>query len=188
MRFTELDLDPRLQQAIADRGYTELTPVQELTLAKSLKGQDVAVQSQTGTGKTAAFLITLFPHLLKHSKSCPAQGPHHRPDPRAGRPDRGRGPAPQPAHRAPDRLLLRRRRLHRPAGPDQGRPGHHHRHAGAAARPGREEAAQLQGVRLPRHRRGRPALRHGLPARPPRTSSSRCPSASTARACSSAPR
>ena len=69
MLFTELALDPRLLQSIADRGYTELTPVQELTLAKSLKGQDVAVQSQTGTGKTAAFLITLFSHLLKHPKS-----------------------------------------------------------------------------------------------------------------------
>jgi len=69
MRFTELDLDPRLQRAIADRGYTDLTPVQERTLAESLKGRDVAVQSQTGTGKTAAFLITLFSHLLKHSKS-----------------------------------------------------------------------------------------------------------------------
>jgi len=68
MRFTELDLDPRLQQAIADRGYTELTPVQELTLDKSLKGQDVAVQSQTGTGKTAAFLITLFSHILRHHR------------------------------------------------------------------------------------------------------------------------
>jgi ATP-dependent RNA helicase RhlB len=69
MLFTELELDPRLQQAIVDRGYTVLTPVQELTLAKSLQGQDVAVQSQTGTGKTAAFLITLFSHLLRHSKS-----------------------------------------------------------------------------------------------------------------------
>jgi ATP-dependent RNA helicase RhlB len=70
MRFTELDLNPRLQQAIADRGYTDLTPVQERTLAVSLEGQDVAVQSQTGTGKTAAFLITLFSHLLKHHKSA----------------------------------------------------------------------------------------------------------------------
>jgi len=69
MLFTELELDPRLQRAIADRGYTDLTPVQERTLASSLKGRDVAVQSQTGTGKTAAFLITLFAHLLKHSKS-----------------------------------------------------------------------------------------------------------------------
>lgn len=68
MRFMELDLDHRLQQAIADRGYTELTSVQELTLDKSLRGQDVAVQSQTGTGKTAAFLITLFEHLLKQAR------------------------------------------------------------------------------------------------------------------------
>ncbi|OGD17013.1 MAG: hypothetical protein A2V76_07150 [Candidatus Aminicenantes bacterium RBG_16_63_14] len=68
MRFTELDLDPKLQLAIADRGYTDLTPVQELTLDRSLKGQDVAVQSQTGTGKTAAFLITLFAHLLRHHR------------------------------------------------------------------------------------------------------------------------
>ena len=70
MLFTELDLDPRLQQAIADRGYTELTSVQEKTLDKSLKGQDVAVQSQTGTGKTAAFLITLFSHILKRPKAA----------------------------------------------------------------------------------------------------------------------
>jgi ATP-dependent RNA helicase RhlB len=70
MLFTELSLDHRLQQSIADRGYTELTHVQELTLERSLKGQDVAVQSQTGTGKTAAFLITLFSHLLKYHKSA----------------------------------------------------------------------------------------------------------------------
>jgi ATP-dependent RNA helicase RhlB len=60
MLFTELNLDPRLQHAIAERGYTELTPVQELTLKETLAGHDVAVQSQTGTGKTAAFLITIL--------------------------------------------------------------------------------------------------------------------------------
>ncbi|HPW18279.1 MAG TPA: DEAD/DEAH box helicase [Candidatus Aminicenantes bacterium] len=70
MLFTELPLDPRLQQSIADRGYVELTHVQELTLGKSLEGRDVAVQSQTGTGKTAAFLITLYSHMLKHPKSA----------------------------------------------------------------------------------------------------------------------
>jgi ATP-dependent RNA helicase RhlB len=41
-------------------GFTELTPVQEKTLGITLAGRDVAVQSQTGTGKTAAFLITIF--------------------------------------------------------------------------------------------------------------------------------
>lgn len=65
MYFKELNLDPRLLRAIAERGYTELTPVQEQTLARTLQGQDVAVQSQTGTGKTAAFLITLYQRMLE---------------------------------------------------------------------------------------------------------------------------
>ena len=68
MLFTELALDPRLQQAIADRGYTELTSVQEKTLDKSLKGQDVAVQSQTGTGKTAAFALPTLSKIEKLGK------------------------------------------------------------------------------------------------------------------------
>jgi ATP-dependent RNA helicase RhlB len=67
MYFKELNLDPRLLRAIAERGYTELTPVQEQTLARTLQGQDVAVQSQTGTGKTAAFLITLYQRMLEAS-------------------------------------------------------------------------------------------------------------------------
>ena len=65
MYFKELNLDPRLQRSIADRGYVVLTAVQEQTLARTLEGQDVAVQSQTGTGKTAAFLITLFEKMLE---------------------------------------------------------------------------------------------------------------------------
>ncbi len=64
MLFNELNLNPKLLRAIAERGYTELTPVQERTLAVTLHGRDAAVQSQTGTGKTAAFLITLFESML----------------------------------------------------------------------------------------------------------------------------
>jgi ATP-dependent RNA helicase RhlB len=59
MLFKDMDLHPSLLLNIADRGYTETTPVQDRTLAETLEGRDVAVQSQTGTGKTAAFLITL---------------------------------------------------------------------------------------------------------------------------------
>jgi ATP-dependent RNA helicase RhlB len=69
MRFTELKIDPRLLQSVAERGYTELTQVQEQTLARTLNGEDVAVQSQTGTGKTAAFLITIFQHMLQAGPS-----------------------------------------------------------------------------------------------------------------------
>jgi ATP-dependent RNA helicase RhlB len=63
--FKELHLDPGLARGIAERGYTELTDVQDQTLARTLRGEDVAVQSQTGTGKTAAFLITIFQKMLE---------------------------------------------------------------------------------------------------------------------------
>jgi ATP-dependent RNA helicase RhlB len=67
MYFNELNLNPELLRGISDRGYTEMTPVQEQTLDVTLQGRDVAVQSQTGTGKTAAFLITLFERMLQDS-------------------------------------------------------------------------------------------------------------------------
>jgi ATP-dependent RNA helicase RhlB len=60
MTFEQLPLDPRLLRGIQEMGFTKLTPVQEKTLAITLTGLDAAVQSQTGTGKTAAFLITIF--------------------------------------------------------------------------------------------------------------------------------
>src|SRR5215472_18078549 len=47
-------------------GFTTCTPIQEKVLPIALAGKDVAGQAQTGTGKTAAFLITLFSRLLKH--------------------------------------------------------------------------------------------------------------------------
>src|SRR4030042_4604727 len=63
MLFTEFNLDPRVMRGIEEAGFPHCTPVQELTLQKTLAGTDVYVQSQTGTGKTAAFLITMF-HLF----------------------------------------------------------------------------------------------------------------------------
>ncbi len=66
MNFNELKLKSELLQGIADRGYTRMTAVQEQTLAVTLRGQDVTVQSQTGTGKTAAFLVTLLERLRRN--------------------------------------------------------------------------------------------------------------------------
>ncbi|MFQ6039056.1 MAG: DEAD/DEAH box helicase [Candidatus Aminicenantales bacterium] len=66
MIFHTLNLEPRLMRGITDRGYRKTTEVQEKTLGHTLRGRDVAVQSQTGTGKTAAFLITLFDRMAKH--------------------------------------------------------------------------------------------------------------------------
>lgn len=63
MKFCEFDLDDQIIQALDDAGYSECMPVQEQTLAHTIKGKDVFVQSQTGTGKTAAFLVSVFAQL-----------------------------------------------------------------------------------------------------------------------------
>jgi ATP-dependent RNA helicase RhlB len=65
MRFAELDLPPEIQEGIRAAGFTTATPIQEATLPVALRGKDVAGQAQTGTGKTAAFLITTFTRLLR---------------------------------------------------------------------------------------------------------------------------
>lgn len=60
MKFEELNLDDRLMRGIVDLGFQTCTDVQAETFVHTLDGKDVAVQSQTGTGKTAAFLISIF--------------------------------------------------------------------------------------------------------------------------------
>jgi len=65
-RFTEFELDPALIQGIEEAGFEYCTPIQAATLPHLLEGRDVAGQAQTGTGKTAAFLLALFQHLIKH--------------------------------------------------------------------------------------------------------------------------
>ncbi len=64
--FSSFDLPEGLMQGIEEAGFLACTPIQEETLPLTLKGQDVAGQAQTGTGKTAAFLIATFNHLLIH--------------------------------------------------------------------------------------------------------------------------
>ncbi|MDH3868300.1 MAG: DEAD/DEAH box helicase, partial [Desulfuromonadales bacterium] len=66
MKFTELDLPSELMRGIEKVGFADLTPVQEESIPLALQGRDVAAQAQTGTGKTAAFLITLFTRLQKN--------------------------------------------------------------------------------------------------------------------------
>ncbi len=65
MKFTELNLDERVMQGIEAAKFTEATSVQEQVFTRSLKGEDVLVQSQTGSGKTAAFLITIFQRYVE---------------------------------------------------------------------------------------------------------------------------
>ncbi|MDR2786714.1 MAG: DEAD/DEAH box helicase [Treponema sp.] len=64
MEFNELNLSSGLAQGIAEAGYLTCMPVQEQVLGHAFGGQDLYVQSQTGTGKTAAFLIVIFERLL----------------------------------------------------------------------------------------------------------------------------
>ncbi len=68
MLFSELPLNNDLRQAISNAGFQECMPVQEKTFVHTLAGQDVLVQSQTGSGKTVSFLVTIFQQLLDNEK------------------------------------------------------------------------------------------------------------------------
>lgn len=68
MNFTELSLNETLLQGITEAGYETCTPVQEQVLSGAFEGADLYVQSQTGTGKTAAYLITIFQQVLKNKE------------------------------------------------------------------------------------------------------------------------
>lgn len=64
MRFEELPIHRKVLEGIRAAGFAECTPVQALTLPEALCGRDIAAQAQTGTGKTAAFLIAVFSRML----------------------------------------------------------------------------------------------------------------------------
>ena len=66
LRFDSLALPESLARGIVDAGFELCTPIQARTLPIALAGQDVAGQAQTGTGKTAAFLVAMFNYLLTH--------------------------------------------------------------------------------------------------------------------------
>jgi ATP-dependent RNA helicase RhlB len=77
MDFGTLDLPEPVMQGIREAGFVTATPIQEAALPLALKGKDVAGQSQTGTGKTAAFLISAFTRLLREDAQ-----PGHGSEPR----------------------------------------------------------------------------------------------------------
>ena len=72
MSFDTLGLSPELLRAVAQQGYTEPTPVQTKAIPLVLEGRDVLAGAQTGTGKTAAFVL---PMLQRLHASRPASGP-----------------------------------------------------------------------------------------------------------------
>lgn len=66
MRFTEFDFHPNLLEGIEASNYETATPVQEQVIPPILAGRDVIASAQTGTGKTAAFLLPVMNRLLQN--------------------------------------------------------------------------------------------------------------------------
>ena len=79
VQFSSFNLEPALEKAISDLGYEFCTPIQAQSLRYTLRGYDVTGKAQTGTGKTAAFLITIINDLLKN----PMQDTRYIGEPRA---------------------------------------------------------------------------------------------------------
>lgn len=66
MHFSEFGLHPDLLEGIDASGYETATPVQEMVIPPILQGRDIIASAQTGTGKTAAFLLPLIHRILNH--------------------------------------------------------------------------------------------------------------------------
>lgn len=65
LSFSSLHLPEALQKGLADASFERCTPIQAQTLPQALAGIDVAGQAQTGTGKTAAFLVAMYARLMR---------------------------------------------------------------------------------------------------------------------------
>ena len=67
MKFTELNLNEQLLEAISHMGFVNATPIQQLAIPQILDNKDLIACAQTGTGKTAAFVIPVLQKLIKKS-------------------------------------------------------------------------------------------------------------------------
>ena len=65
MSFEQFPFDPRIRAGIRAAGYTEPTPIQQQAIPVVLQGHDILGTAQTGTGKTAAFILPILERLLK---------------------------------------------------------------------------------------------------------------------------
>ncbi len=71
MSFNDLGLTPELARAVAEKGYTTPTPIQRAAIPGVLAGRDVLAGAQTGTGKTAAFVLPILQKLATQSGRLP---------------------------------------------------------------------------------------------------------------------
>jgi ATP-dependent RNA helicase RhlB len=73
--FDDVDLPEPIRRAVDDLGFSNLTKVQAEVLPISMAGRDVVAQAQTGSGKTAAYLLTVFSHFLRVPRETPPETP-----------------------------------------------------------------------------------------------------------------
>jgi superfamily II DNA/RNA helicase len=74
--FADFGLDPRIQKAIGEQGYSTPTPIQAQAIPHVLAGKDLMGAAQTGTGKTAAFVLPIIQKLLPGSSSSASPARH----------------------------------------------------------------------------------------------------------------
>jgi superfamily II DNA/RNA helicase len=67
MSFAQLNLHPSIIKAVQSCGYTKLTPIQEQSIPSILSGEDLVASAQTGTGKTAAFMLPALQRLSEQA-------------------------------------------------------------------------------------------------------------------------
>ena len=68
MTFAELELAPNILKAVTDCGYETPTPIQQKAIPLALQGRDLVATAQTGTGKTAAFVLPSLQRLAVRSE------------------------------------------------------------------------------------------------------------------------
>jgi superfamily II DNA/RNA helicase len=74
MNFEDLNLHPSILKSLEENGLTSPTPIQEKAIPEIMKGTDLRASAQTGTGKTAAFILPSL-HRLANPSSLPGKGP-----------------------------------------------------------------------------------------------------------------
>ncbi len=74
--FADFGLDPQIQKAVSEQGYTIPTPIQAQAIPHVLAGRDLMGAAQTGTGKTAAFVLPIIQQILRHASNSASPARH----------------------------------------------------------------------------------------------------------------
>ena len=74
--FADFGLDPKIQKAVSEQGYTIPTPIQAQSIPHVLAGSDLMGAAQTGTGKTAAFVLPIIQKILRHASNSASPARH----------------------------------------------------------------------------------------------------------------